>query len=316
MDLTRTQLALLVFAASITGLSETRLAGVGAPSVALFAAEPVQPARYRHFSNIEVFDYKQPLIFHDDFRSLGFDAGKWRFSENANYEIQRENPARIKIVDAPDSPAGAKAVRFSVVRAPDSFRSEISLPHEPGFHERWYGERVYVPAHWVFDPARAVDIVLQWHAIPGNWRATYPNLAISIGNTNWFARQSFGNAQENPTRTSLRLDEPVRRGAWTAWVIHAKWSPRDDGLLQIWKDGRLVVDRKGATVYATIGVEYTPYLKTGIYHPEWHLDKAGKREAFEKETPAATNKTIYVTDVKIGGERARYEDVAPEATAP
>lgn len=276
------------------------------------AGKPDAP-RFRHFSNKEVFDYKKPLIFRDDFGSMNFDTGKWRFSENGNYEIQHENPARIRIVDAPAMPAGAKAVRFAVARGPNSFRSEISLPHEPGFQERWYGERIYVPEEWVFDPDRAVDIVMQWHAIPGNWRATYPNLEISIGNTNWFVRQSFGNAQERPTRTSLRLDEPVRRGAWVSWVVHAKWSPGDDGRLQIWKDGRLVVDRNGSNVYGTIGVDYTPYLKTGLYHPEWNLTQEGRRKAFENESPAATNKVVYVTDVSIGNERATYGDVAPGA---
>jgi hypothetical protein len=274
------------------------------------------PARYRHFSNIEVFNYEKPVIFHDDFRSLNFDAGKWRFSENGNYEIEHENPERIKIVDAPELPAGSKAVRFAVARAPNSFRSEISLPHEPGFHERWYGERIYVPESWVFDPDRAVDIVMQWHAIPGNWRATYPNLEISIGHTNWFVRQSFGNAQERPTRTNLRLGAPVRRGAWVSWVVHAKWSPRDDGLLQIWRDGQLVIDRAGANVYATIGVDYTPYLKTGIYHPEWNLSRTDRQEAFARERPVATNKVIFATDVTIGSERARYEDVAPKPITP
>ena len=134
-----------------------------------------------HFSAKEVFDFRQSVVFQDDFLSGQF--GKWRFSENDNYEILHENPDRIKIVDAPDSGNGRKAVRFAVQRAPNSFRSEISLAHEPGFQDRWYGERIYVPREWVFDPSRAVDIVMQWHAIPGNWKATFPNLEISIGNT-------------------------------------------------------------------------------------------------------------------------------------
>jgi hypothetical protein len=267
------------------------------------------PVKVRHFSAKEVFDYRQPVIFHDDFRSGQF--GKWRFSENDNYEILQENPDRIKIMDAPSLGSGRKAVRFMVRRAPDSFRSELSLPHEPGFQERWYGERILVPPDWVFDPERAVDIVMQWHAIPGNWRATFPNLEISIGNTNWIVRQSFGNAQEKPTRTNQKLGDAVQPGQWVSWVVHAKWSPGDAGLLQIWKDHKLVLERQGPNVYSTIGVEYTPYLKTGIYRPEWHLDKPEKRVAFDRAMPVATNKVIYVTDLKIGNERARYEDVAP-----
>jgi hypothetical protein len=35
-----------------------------------------------------------------------------------------------------------------------------------------------------------------------------------------------------------------------------------------------------------------------------------------KESPVATNKVIYATDVKIGSERARCGDVAPGAVTP
>ena len=271
---------------------------------ALAADEPV-----RRFRANDVFAYHQVLLFQDDFQSGQF--GKWNFSEDDRYSLPRETPERIRIVEAPGLESGRKAVRFAVPRAPNSFRAELSLPSEKGFNERWYGERLFVPPDWVFDPTRGNDIVMQWHAIPGNWRATYPNLAISIGNTNWFIRQSYGSAQTTPTRCNHKLDDPVEPGKWVSWVIHAKWSPGADGVLRIWKDGRLVLNLKGPNVYSTIGVEYTPYLKTGIYHPEWHLDKDSKREAFDREIPVATNKIIYATDIKVGDELARYEDIAP-----
>jgi hypothetical protein len=256
-----------------------------------------------------VFNYQQPILFADDFQSSQFT--KWIFSEDDRYDLSKPTPERIQIVDAPDL-AGKKAVRFDVPRGTNSFRAEISLPYEKGFNERWYGERIYVPRDWVFDPNRGNDLVMQWHAIPGNWRATFPNLEISIGNTNWFIRQSYGAAQTGPTRTNLKLDGLVQRGAWVSWVVHAKWSPGTNGLIQIWKDGKLVMDKSGTNVYSTIGEEYTPYLKTGIYHPEWHFDTAGKSEAFNKEIPAATNKVIYATEIKVGDERARFEDVVPK----
>ena len=280
------------------------------PAAAAPKSATAAEVKVPHLTAKEVFDYRQPVIFQDDFNSRQF--GNWRFSENDNYEIPRENPERIKIVDAPGLGTGRHAVRFAVRRAPNSFRSEIALPHDPGFQERWYGERIFVPQDWIFDPNRGVDIVMQWHAIPGNWRATYPNLEISIGKTNWFVRQSYGSAQTKPTRTQKILDDSVRPGSWVSWVIHAKWSAGDDGLLQIWKDGKRVVDLKGANVYSTIGVEYTPYLKTGIYHPEWNLKTPEKQKAFENEKPLATNKVVYVTDIKIGSERAKFEDVAPK----
>jgi len=263
----------------------------------------------RRFRAGDVFDYRNAVIFQDDFRSDRF--GKWKFSEDDRYNLPEANPARMKIVAAPGLGKGSRAVRFAVRRAPNSFRSEISLPHEKGFRERWYGERIFVPDDWVFDSSRGSDIVMQWHAIPGNWRATYPNLAICINNADWFIRQSHGSAQTKPARTSTRLKDAVRRGEWVSWVVHAKWSPGDDGILRVWKDGELVVDLKGANVYSSIGVEYTPYHKTGIYRPEWNLNKDAKRRAFEKERPAATNKVIFATDIKVGNEDVGYEDVAP-----
>jgi hypothetical protein len=268
------------------------------------AAEPVRPFRAR-----DVFDLTQVIIFQDDFRSGQF--GRWNFSEDDRYRLPRETPERIAVVDAPGLAAEKKAARFCVRRAPNSFRAEISLPHEAGFQERWYGQRILVPKEWVFDPNRGNDIVMQWHAIPGNGKATNPNLEISVVNTRWHVRQTYGDPHTKKAGWQKDLDDAVRPGEWVSWVVHAKWSPGDDGIVQIWKDAKLVVDRKGPNVYGTIGVEYTPYLKTGIYHPAWHLDKDGAREAFDKENPIATHKVIYVTDVKIGGERAKYADVAP-----
>jgi len=258
-----------------------------------------------------VFNFQQPILFEDDFQSGRFR--KWIFSEDDRYNLVEPTEERIQIVDAPDLGAGKRAVRFDVPRGSNSFRAEISLPSEKGFNERWYGERIYVPRDWVFDPNRGNDLVMQWHAIPGNWRATFPNLEISIGNTNWFIRQHYGAAQTGPTRINLKLGDVVQRGAWVSWVIHAKWSSGTNGLIQIWKDGKLVVDKPGTNVYSTIGVEYTPYLKTGIYHPEWHFDREGKSEAFAREIPVATNKVIFATGIKVGDGRAKYEDVAPKA---
>lgn len=269
------------------------------------ASDEIKPRRLRAH---DVFHEGEVVLFQDDFQSGRLD--RWNFSENDQYNLPQPTPGRIDVVDAPGLAHGRKAVRMEVRRAPDSFRSEISLPYEKGFQERWYAQKLLIPEDWVFDPAKGDDIVMQWHGIPGNWRATFPNLSISIQNDRWFIKQSFGSAQTKPTRTAVKLDTPVQRGKWTSWVIHAKWSPREDGLLQIWQDGRLVMDRAGPNVYGTIGVDYTPYLKTGIYHPMWHLDDERKRAAFEKESPVSTKKIIYVTDVIIGDARMTLEKIS------
>jgi hypothetical protein len=255
----------------------------------------------------DAFATSARMLFEDDFREG--TVARWNISENDRYALPQADPERIKVVDAPGMGAGMKAVKFTVTRAPNSFRSEISLPHEDGFQERWYAARILIPEDWIFDPQKkASDIVMQWHGIPGNWKPTHPNLAIAISNDGWFIKQSYGSPQKGPTRKSVRLEEPVKRGVWVSWIVHAKWSPVEDGILQVWRDGKLIFDHQGPNVYGTIGVEYTPYLKTGIYRPEWHVNTVEKLRAFEKEQAILTHKTIYVMDTKMGSQNARLED--------
>lgn len=282
---------------------------------AAIAAEKTKPDRpaegqaSRRLRAADVFQNGRPILFEDDFR--GDQLERWNFSENYQYELAAPTPERIRIVAAPGLPGGKKAVCMTVQRAPNSFRSEISLPSERGFQERWYAAKLLIPDEWVFDQERGDDIVLQWHAIPGNWRPTFPNLSISVQNDRWFIKQSFGSPQTKPTRTTVKLDEPVQRGVWVSWVVHARWSPKEDGLLQIWRDGQLVLERSGPNVYGTIGQDYTPYWKTGIYHPTWHLDDDRKRAAFETAKPIATKKVVYVTDIKIGDASMTLEKLTP-----
>jgi hypothetical protein len=262
----------------------------------------------RHFSAGQVFDYKQPILFESDFGGQGLD--KWNLSEDGRYRLAKTNPNRLRITDAPGMAGGAKAVRFFVPREPNSFRAEISLPSEKGFNERWYGILTYVPKDWKIDPNKGADILIQWHAIPGNWRSTHPNLTICVQHSNWQVRRNYGSPQKAPERKFHKLEKPLQPGAWVSWIIHAKWSPRKNGLVRIWKDGGLVLDQKGPNVYGTIGKEYTPYLKTGLYHPEWHLNSDARKKRYEAEIPGVTKKETYVAKVVVGSEAATYEMMA------
>lgn len=262
----------------------------------------------RRFRTSDVYDYDKTILYRSDFAETGFD--KLNLSEDGRYSLPRATPERIAVVTTPDLKA-KKAVRFFVPRAANSYRAEISLPHEKGFQERWYFARMLVPENWQIDTGKGADIVMQWHAIPGNWRATHPNLNIAIQGRNWYVRQHYGAAQDDPVRKNTKLETPLETGKWVDWVVHARWSPRKNGLIEIWKDGKKVFRFAGPNVYSTIGVEYTPYLKTGIYHPEWNLNQPRKRKAFDQEVSPPKGKTIYVSQLTVGSEAASYDDVAP-----
>ena len=286
------------------------LFAIGSLSLATHAFAGEQ--KENHYRASDVFDPSKNILFQDDFHSGQF--GKWKFSEDDRYGLAQPTPERVGIIDTPQSLPGSKAVACVVRHNPNEFRAEISLPHEAGFQERWYGERIFVPANWDTQLGGGNDIVMQWHAIPGNGKATHPNLAISIEKDCWVVRQNYGNAQGKHSQATHQASAKVVPGTWACWVIHAKWSPKEDGLLQIWKDGQCVVNAKGANVYSTIGVEYTPYLKTGIYHPSWHTENGEKSKPFDMSVPASAARTIFVTEIKVGGSAATYVDIAPHGT--
>jgi hypothetical protein len=259
-----------------------------------------------------------PLMIQEDFKS-GLEKWKLSINDTASRDKLSEDliKERVTIVPAPDSPPGSMAVRMTVPHALGTFRSEISQPYEKGFHERWYGLRIYVPKDWNFKAGAGDDIVMQWHAILGDDLKSlkdakgeeaipnFPVLSIAIEDDKWEIRRAFGDPAKSG-RDMKKLDEPVAAGRWTAWVIHARWSSGDDGLIEIWKDGKLVKEAKGPNNYLVAA--HTPYFKTGIYHPTWKTKNA---ENFAKQEQGLKARVIYAADIKLGNEKAKYEDVAP-----
>jgi len=82
-------------------------------------------------------------------------------------------------------------------------------------------------------------------------------------------------------------------------VFHVKWSHKSDGILQVWKDGQLIVDKKGPNTYND---QVGPYFKIGVYKPDW------------KENPQASNtdkRVLYFDQVRIGDNNAGYSAVTP-----
>ncbi|CAN0470629.1 unnamed protein product, partial [Hapterophycus canaliculatus] len=210
-------------------------------------------SRVRRFKSPQVFGGRSPILFRKSFTSNDIDL--MAVSEDDHYSIASPLPTRLKIVPAPgdtSSQSNRKAVRFRVPYSDGAFRSELSLVHEEGFQERWYSAKVFIPNDWQDEIGDGSDIVMQWHAIPGNWRATYPNLSLMVTEGQWHLRRSYGSPQTKPTRQSARIGK-VSKGEWTQWVFHMKWSPGDDGQIDVWKNDEQVFEQSGSNVYGTIG---------------------------------------------------------------
>lgn len=86
------------------------------------------------------------------------------------------------------------------------------------------------------------------------------------------------------------------------FVIHIKWSYKSDGFIQVYKDGKLVVDKAGPTSRNDQG---GIFFNTGIYKPKFET-QPGESDVDKR--------ILYFDEIRIGNADARYEDVAPRGT--
>jgi hypothetical protein len=238
---------------------------------------------------------RQGLIFSSDFENPELKG--WRGSGNS--PIIARGLAR----------AGKHAMRTSLDRSKDqcTYRTEVSGPRADIGKEYWYGLSILLPEDYV--PDRVWEIVAQWHGVPDfqageTWRNPVMALFTTGGHWSWVTRWD---AKRNTFRTgkreyggTRRYDlGPYRRGVWTDWVVHVKWSYGPDGFLQVWKDGRKVIDQNGPNAFNDA---HGPFFKMGLYKG-WRDPK--------RRSDAVNRRVLYHDEFRMGGAGASYEDVAP-----
>lgn len=218
----------------------------------------------------------------------------------------------VQIIQSP-ARAGDHAARFELRRddpnVQTSKRTELVQKPVPANSERWYGFSLMLPSDW--ETESSFEIVTQWHSIPDfdlkeDWRS--PSLYLSVRNKVWRITNRW-----DPKLRTLKNDPkpeggiatlwegPYQKGVWTDWVVHVKWSSQSDGLLEVWKNGELVVSKKGPNTYND---RQGPYLKMGLYKPDWK---------YSPKKSTAKVRVLYADEVRIGDGSANYAAVAPPA---
>lgn len=182
-------------------------------------------------------------------------------------------------------------------------RAEIRHPigwSEPMNSERWYGFSTFLPENWESDYNTSRVVMAQWHATPQKREgeiARSPPVSLRIENNKWYIpiRSSSErinlNNYDNIETLEYYLDGNIvdDLGEWTDWVFHAKWSYQDDGFLQVFKNGVLVIDHKGPVIYNDI---YGPKFQGGIY-----------------QTSDICQRLYYIDSIKFADEKGNYECV-------
>lgn len=241
------------------------------------------------------------LLFHSDFEAGALNEAQWGVSGNAptiTTEVVRKGKYAVQ-------------THLDRFKSKKSYRTELEIRGtrtKPGV-EYWYGFSVYLPHDYVADPIW--EIVAQWHAtldedlgeLPGS---VNPPLSLHSENGEWMISTIWDSRQitskENYEGKKRYQLGKYTTGKWTDWVFHIKWLPTKDGILQVWQDSKLVVDKKGPIGFKD---RVGPYFKMGLYKG-W-------------ETPTrvgvATQRTLYHDEFRMAGPEGSYDDVAPGGKA-
>ena len=190
-------------------------------------------------------------------------------------------------------------ITLDLYESEKTHRTEIRFDDPKEFkigEEYWLGESIFLPADWGVSDTN--EIVTQFHA--WNSRGLGPPFSLKVSGNDWKIQNKWDPTYESrkpsPTLQAKTWNlGPVARGKWTDWVFHIKLSYQADGVLEVWKNGELVVQRKGPNTY---NAEYGPYLKFGIYKWDW-----GNKNV--------TRRVLYFDEIRIAKGAIGYEFVAP-----
>ena len=135
----------------------------------------------------------------------------------------------------------------------------------PG-QEEWWAFSILFPSDFVFPPGPEAGIVMDFHHTGSSGQANYEIQTIpGIG----LRARGYGGATVNNGKFDALIPDPhgaatgtVARNAWYHFVLHVRWSPNGDGLMEGWVNGRKYQSYQGATLYAGQAC----YLKLANYH--------------------------------------------------
>ena len=184
--------------------------------------------------------------------------------------------------------------------------------------ERWYGWSVFLPNDYQVDP-NSFEILGQFHSQPDfhlgeQWRSPPGSFDISGSNhweyqLNWDPKPlTIGNdpTAGDPPGGKQKFDMgEISPGVWTDFIVQAKWSYENDGILNIWRDGVQVVSHLGPNTYND---QAAHFFKLGIYKPDWH---------WAPHKSVVDHRVVYFDELNLETEVASLGSMTlPEACMP
>ncbi len=233
------------------------------------------------------------LPFREDFASA--DLRQW--SRLGAKQLCCEHSLRV--VADPLRP-GRHAARFELDRGDPLVRSnqraEVRLPSATMGDQYRFAFSVYLPPDWVADPIPTN--LVQWHSVSDKLLLeggpSMPLRLAVIGDrwiidnfwdTKWVTK--FAYLPEHPEGNRLIWSGPLERGRWVDFDFRVRWSWKDDGRIEVRKDGVVIAQATGPDTYHDL---VAPYMKFGVYVPGWTVD--------EWQSPVR-RRVAYFTDIVV-----------------
>ncbi|WP_181163782.1 polysaccharide lyase [Pontibacter mangrovi] len=164
--------------------------------------------------------------------------------------------------------SGRFELRYGDPQVQHGTRAELIVHGRPSGDERWYRFALYAPATG-YAPDTASDVISQW------WQTSRSTQATSLRVLNDRLILRTGAHPDSLEEVDIGR---LQKNTWQVFVFHFIHSAGPEGLLEVWCNGKKLLQRRGGNMYAM----RLPYWKVGIYKASWNNGKtaAAKRVLF------------------------------------
>jgi hypothetical protein len=178
-------------------------------------------------------------------------------------------------------------------------RAELNLGHAQA-REEWYSLAVHFPASYTADSH--AEQILQWHSVPDEhlgegWRGPAKSLQIQRGR--FIMKIGYNTKQVSSNFEGEQIYDlgPVTTGAWHQFTFHVLHSHNPDGLVELWHNGRKVLEHKGGNSYNDVKL---PFWKVGLY--KWAWNGSGKTDVSQR--------VLFFDNIRIGNASATLQEMS------
>lgn len=276
------------FLASLAAIAAFSLAGCG--------VEPLDEGEAAYEADVDLDDLDEDddgeavEVVESELAALSFDDGFEKGLPTDKYKISMNGKGIVDDSTAKKS-EGKRSLHTRIVKkGSTNYRSEVVVKSPTdkvamkGSPDYWFGCSIYVPSS---STLKADSVLVQWHTHAKS--GVSPVIGLRIREGKWIITREVGD------RKGAELGS-VSTNKWTDFVFRIRWRVDKTGLLQVWKNGKRVVDMSKIQT-GWEGEAKMPYLKVGRYSASFQYTKKVSdgevHESFHDALRIALKKDAY-----------------------